>query len=312
MNSLINLNSVRELLQTFDTEEKCRTYLANLRWKDNFKCPHCNSEGKIYQFKDGKHYKCASCKKRFTATTNTIFHGAHIQLRDWFYAIYVFVNHKKGLSSLQMSKDLRVTQKTAWFMLHKIRYAMKHRTGKLTGSVEIDETFVGGKNKNRHYNKKVKHSQGRSTIDKAAIFGFAERGGRVRTIQLGRLKSRGMQLLLAKFVNTSSVIYSDEYRAYNGLNKIFKEHHVVNHASYQYVDGDKTTNTIESFWSHLKRGIVGTYHKTSRKLLHRYCQEFEFRWNMRKEKQDICFETTIAQSFGRKMTYKMAISGLRY
>ncbi len=304
METLVQFKSVLELVRTFDTEEKCREYLKQLRWKDNIECPHCqNSEKKIYEYKNGKMYKCPQCQKQFNVTTNTIFQGTHIGLRNWFYVLYTFVNYKKGYSSIQISKDLGITQKTAWMMLHKIRYAMKDRKGKLSGEVEVDETFIGGKNKNRHYNKRYKHIQGRSLVDKAGIYGFIERGGRVRTIHIRKFHKRGMQLLLRKFIETSSTIYSDEYKAYTGIDKMFKEHRIVNHSAYQYVDGDKTTNTIESFWSHLKRGITGTYHRISKKLIHRYCSEFEYRWNMRRKSVEECFETVITQSFGKRMTW---------
>lgn len=304
MKTLFQFKSVLELVRTFDTVEKCIQYLKQLRWKDTIECPHCqNSEKKIYKYKNGKMYKCSSCQKQFNVTTNTIFQGTHISLKNWFYVLYTFVNHKKGISSIQISKDLGITIKSAWAMLYKIRYAMKDRKGKLSGEVEVDETFIGGKNHNHHYNKRVKNSQGRSLKTKAGIYGFVERDGRVRTIRIRKMYGKGMRLLFAKFVDTSSIIYSDEYKGYRGLNKMFKGHKIVNHGAYQYVDGDKTTNTIETFWSHLKRGIVGTYHSISKKLIHRYCVEFEYRWNMIKKSDEECFETVITQSFGKRMTW---------
>lgn len=312
MKNIIEFRTVRELMQTFDTEQKCKEYLIELRWNGNPECPHCKSSDKIYQYKDGRLYKCSSCKKQFTVTTNMIFHGSHISLRDWFYALYIFLNHKKGISSIQLGKDLGITQKSAWLMTHKIRDAMKDRSGKLFGDIEVDETYVGGKNRNRHANKKVKHSQGRSTKDKTPIYGFVERGGRVRTLQIGRLHGPGMRLLLTKFVDKRSNIYTDEFRVYNGLDRLFNSHNVVNHSAHQYVSGNSTTNTIESFWSHLKRGIIGIYHKTSRKLLYRYCHEFEFRWNTRKENQQTRFELALMQSFGRKLSWKQALINPAY
>lgn len=298
-------------MQTFDTEQKCREYLENLRWSGNIICPHCSSQDRIYKYKESKLYKCSSCKKQFTVTTDTIFHGSHIQLRDWFYAIYIFVNHKKGISSIQLAKDLNITQKSSWFMLHRIRHAMKDRKDKLFGDIEIDETFVGGKNKNRHYNKRIPNAQGRSLKDKCGIFGILERGGRVRTLHLGKLEGKGMRLLLSKIVDKRSRIFSDEFTGYRGLDKMFKSHEIVNHSAYQYVDGDKTTNSIESFWSQLKRGILGVYHKTSKKLLYRYCHEFEFRWNNRRQDQSFRFDVTLSQGFGRRLTWAMALTSPR-
>ena len=302
MDTTFKFNSVRELLRTFDTEEKCRQYLSELRWKGNPRCPHCNHDEKIYTYKDNRLYKCSSCKKQFTVTVGTIFHRTHIDLRDWFYAIYIFVNHKKGVSSIQMSKDLNISKKSAWFLLQRIRQAMKERGGKLSGIVEVDETFVGGKNKNRHYNKKFKNSQGRSLVDKCGIYGFVERNGRVRTIHLRKMKGRGMKLLLRKFVDVNSVIHSDEYKGYIGLDKMFKEHNIVNHGLGQYVIGNSHTNTIESFWSSLKKGITSTYHSVSKQKLFRYCYEFEFRWNTRKLNDNNRFIYLLNNSFCNQLT----------
>jgi transposase-like protein len=206
-----------------------------------------------------------------------------------------------------MSKDLGISKKSAWFLLQRIRQAMRDRKEKLSGIVEIDETFIGGKNKNRHYDKKFKNSQGRSLVDKCGIYGFVERNGRVRTIHLRKMKGRGMRLLLTKFVETNSVIHSDEYRAYIGLDKMFKEHHTVNHGIGKYVDGDNHTNTIESFWSGLKKGITSTYHSVSKHKLFRYCYEFEFRWNTRKENDTQRFNSLLQNSFSNELTWKMAV-----
>lgn len=305
MENLTQFRNVLELVRTFDTEEKCREYLTQIRWNGSPKCPHCNHE-KIYIYKDNKMYKCASCKKQFNVLTKTIFQSTHIDLRDWFYAMYVFVNHKKGESARQMAKDLLITRKSAWFLLQRIRHSMKQRGQKLFGEIEVDETFVGGKNKNRHYNKRVKHSQGRSLADKAGIYGILQRDGRVITIHLGKLKGKGMRLLLTKFVDKDSTIYSDEFKNYNGLDKLFKSHKRVNHGAYQYADGDTYTNTIECFWSHLKRGIVSTYHSVSKHKLFRYCHEFEFRWNTRHESDPDRFNVVLTQSFGRRLTWGIA------
>lgn len=308
---LPKFHNVLELMRTFDTEDKCKDYLISLRWGNNIVCPHCEKSDKVYRFANKYLYKCSCCKKQFSPITKTIFQGTHIDLRNWFYAIYIFVNHRKGLSSVQLSKDLRITQKSAWLMLHKIRLSMKDRKGKFSGEIEVDETYVGGKNKNRHYNKKVKHSQGRSTKDKVAVFGFVEKNGRVRTMQIGKLHWKGMKVMLSHCVDKSSTIYSDEYGAYRGLDKRFKKHEIVNHAAYQYVNGNATTNTMECFWSLLKRGIIGIYHKVSRKLLHRYLPEFEFRWNTRKETSLERFMLTINQGFGRTLTLKELTNNFR-
>lgn len=311
MKDFVQFRNVRELLCTLNTEEKCREYIAELRWKGKPECPHCNHNEKIYQYKDNRLYKCSSCKKQFTVTVGTIFHKTHIDLRDWFYALYVFANHKKGISSRQMAKDLGISLPSAWFLLQRIRQIMRERNGKLIGDVEIDETFIGGKNKNRHWDKKVKGNQGRALIDKAGVYGFVERDGRVRTVHLYKMKKKGMQLILEKFVDKSSSIFSDEFRNYIGLSDRFKEHHVVNHGIGQYVEGENHTNTIESFWSHLKRGLTGVYHSVSKHKLFRYCYEFEFRWNTRKQNDKERFSNILNNSFGTQLTWKMATVRVR-
>ncbi|AZJ34005.1 transposase-like zinc ribbon protein [Tenacibaculum discolor] len=311
MKTLLKFRNIVELIEAFPTDEKCREYLVNLRWGEKSVCPHCNHSDKIYNLKTSNKYKCSSCKKQFTVTTGTIFHQTHVSLVKWFVAFYLFSSHKKGLSSIQLSKDIGVTQKTAWFMLHRIRYAMKDKSFKLFGQVEVDETYVGGKNKNRHFNKKVRNAQGRSTKDKSAIFGFVERGGRVRTIHIKRLSGKGMRALLRHFVEDTSVIYSDEFRVYRGLKDSFEDHFVVNHSANEYVSDHKHTNTIEGFWSQLKRGIFGVYHNTSKHLLYRYCQEFEFRWNTRQLSETERFSKAISQGLDGRMTYAMAIDRSR-
>ncbi|MBX2948251.1 MAG: IS1595 family transposase [Crocinitomicaceae bacterium] len=302
-----NFKSVVELTQTFNTEEKCRKYVAEQRWKGKPCCPYCGYDEKIYILKSNNRYKCKSCKKQFTETVGTIFHGTRISLMSWFYVIYLFGSHKKGISAMQISKDINVTYKTAWFLLHRVRQMMREREGKLSGEVEIDETFVGGKNKNRHWNKRVKGNQGRALIDKSAVYGFVERGGRVRTLHIKKLNGKGMQLLLTKFVTKDSSIYSDEYKNYNGLDNRFKEHNVVNHGRGQYVDGENHTNTIESFWSGLKKGIIAIYHSVSKHKLFRYCYEFEFRWNTRSKSQFECFENLLENSFSQRLTWKKLV-----
>lgn len=313
MKKLAHFRSTREMLNAFNTEEKCREYLAEFFWNGKPVCPYCSHDEKIWCYKNKQLYKCSSCKKQFTVTVGTIFHKTHINLCDWFYAIYLFVNNKKGISARQMAKNLNISIPSAWFLLQRIRQMMRQRDGKLFGEVEIDETFVGGKNKNRHNNKKIPHSQGRSLADKTALYGMVERTGlrRVRIIHLGSLKAKGMRLLLGKVVDKSSDIYSDEYRNYNGLGKVFNNHFKVNHGAGQYVDGNNHTNTIECFWSHLKRGIVGTYHSVSKHKLFRYGYEFEFRWNTRHQSDPERFLTALSQAFGITLNWKEATCGDR-
>lgn len=301
---------ILSLIQKFPTEEKCIDYLESLRWNGHIDCPHCGSDEKIYKFKDNKTYKCAACKRNFTVLKNTIFERTHISLTKWFIAIYLFASHKKGISSHQLARDLDITQPNAWFLLHRIRFAMNNNPDfkkVMNGIIEVDETYVGGKNKNRHWDKKVPNSQGRSLVDKSVIFGILSRENGVITFHPKRLPKRGLQAIIKAKVNYDSIVNTDEYRAYSGLNK-FYVHQVVNHGKYQYANGNFHTNSIEGFWSWLKRSILGIYHSVGKKYLMRYCREMCFRYNLRKKENEGIFETNLFQCFNCRLTYKDLIS----
>jgi Transposase and inactivated derivatives len=278
-------NSLIELVEYFKDEQTCIDYLACKRWDDKPCCPHCGCE-KVYCFSDGQRYKCSKCRKQFTVRIGTIFEYSKISLKKWFIAIYLITSHKKGISSHQLARDLKVTQKTAWFILHRIRYALGQcdLDIQLDNDVEVDETYVGGKNKNRHWDKKVKNSQGRSCKDKTPVFGMVERGGMVVARVVPNVKGSTLKNIIKDTVKETARLMTDEYVGYIGLEKMY-DHYVVNHGRGQYVDGDSYTNTMEGFWSLLKRGVIGIYHSLSRKHLQRYCDEFVFRYNTRKLKE---------------------------
>ncbi|WEK71014.1 MAG: IS1595 family transposase [Candidatus Chryseobacterium colombiense] len=231
---------ILSLIQKFPTEEKCIEYLESIRWNGHIDCPHCGSTEKIYKFKDNRTYKCANCKRNFSVTKNTIFERSHIPLKKWFVAIYLFASHKKGISSHQLARDLDITQPNAWFLLHRIRFAMNNNPDfkrVMNGIIEIDETYVGGKNKNRHWSKRIPNSQGRSLADKSAIFGILSRESGVITFHAKQLPKKGLQAIIKAKVAENAIVNTDEYRAYLGLNKFFT-HKVVNHGAYQYANGD--------------------------------------------------------------------------
>ena len=245
--------SLFSLSKAFPTEESCLTYLEQHFWKNGVVSPF-DPTSKVYNYGNHK-YRCKNTGKNFTVRTNTLFHGSKVSLQKWFMAIWLIANYKKGISSCQLAKEIGVRQATAWHMLHRIRECFFCENDyKLDGEVELDETFVGGKNKNRHKNKKVRHSQGRSFKDKTPVLGMLQRGGKVvcRVV-----KSTSKKHLTAPIL-------------------------IVDHGKGQYVCGDAYTNTIEGFWSGLKRGIIGIYHKVSRKHLCRYVNEFVFRYNTKK------------------------------
>jgi transposase-like protein len=284
---MTQFNNLLEMVDYFKSEKDYIKFLQNARWGNRVVCPHCNHDT-IYTFSDSIRFKCASCKSLFTVKTNSIFADSKISFRKWFIAYYYIVNHKKGISSHQLGRDIKVTQKTAWFMLQRIRSGM---TNGIFNSpigeydvVEIDETFVGGKNKNRHWDKKVKNSQGRSFKDKTPVLGMLERGGKVKVAAISDTKRKSIQPLVKKNVIMGSTVVTDEWWAYRTLYTTY-EHSFVNHGARQYVDGTTHTNTIEGFWSLFKRAIYGIYHSISAKYLQFYVAESAFRYNTRKMSQ---------------------------
>jgi transposase-like protein len=294
--------SFPDMLEMLSDENACRKYLENLLWNGKPVCPHCGSENKDhYELKvNGKFKglrKCKDCRERFTVNIGTMFEGSHIPLRKWFIAIYIFSLHKKGISSYQLASDLGITQKSAWFMLGRIRNAFKpkYMKAKISGSLQADETFVGGKNRNRHGNKKVKESQGRSVKDKTPVFGILETGGNVHTQVVSDTKAKTIKPIIEKMVADGSIIVTDEWGAYNNLSRKFN-HTVVKHNAHQYAINGLHTNGIENFWSHLKRGIFGIYHHVSPEHLHRYCDEFSYRFNSRKATNNEKFNFSLKNS----------------
>lgn len=297
--------SLYDLQRSFDTEEKCILHLEELRWGNIVISPF-DPSSRVYKCKDHK-YKCRNTGKYFTVKTKTLFDNSKIELRKWFYAIWLVTSHKKGISSYQLARDISVTQKTAWFMLQRIRkcFGISDDEPKLNGIVEIDETFVGGKNKNRHFNKKVKNSQGRSFKDKTPVLGMVERGGRLIAQVIADTSRKSITPVVLKSVTLSSTIYTDEWHGYNIVKGIYK-HDFVDHGRKQYVQGDVYTNTMEGFWSILKRGIIGIYHFTSRKHLQRYVDEFVFRYNSRSLTESERFNLFL-HNMEHRLTYKELI-----
>ncbi len=277
--------SLIELVEYFKDEDTCIEYLASKRWEGKPCCPHCGCE-KVYCFSDKKRYKCSSCRKQFTVRVGTIFEDSKISLKKWFIAIYLITSHKKGISSHQLARDLKVTQKSSWFLLHRIRYALGQceLEVELDNTVEVDETYVGGKNKNRHWDKKVRNARGRSTKDKTPVFGMVERGGQVVAMVVPDVKGKTLKEIIKQHIKETATLMTDEYVGYAGLEKIYN-HCIVSHGAGQYVDGDAYTNTMEGFWSLLKRSVVGIYHSLTRKHLQKYVDECVFRYNTRKLKE---------------------------
>lgn len=299
-----NFKSLFDLLQVFPTEESCIDHLHKIRWANGVVSPF-DPTSKVYNYGNGK-YRCKNTGKNFNVKTGTIFCGSKVPLRKWFVAIWLESSHKKGISSVQLSKDISVTQKTAWFMLQRIRECFFcENQSKLDGDVELDETFVGGKNKNRHRNKKVKNSQGRSFKDKTPVLGMLQRGGNVVCRVVRSTSKKHLTAPILKTVKRTSTLYTDEWCGYDTVGKVYARS-IVDHGHGQYVNGDAYTNNIEGFWGIVKRSIIGIYHKTSRKHLHRYMNEYVFRYNTRKMGEEERFNLLLC-NLEYRITYKQLI-----
>ncbi len=267
--------SLIDFQQQFHDESVCLKFLELQRWSKGRFCPHCGSY-ETYKFKDGKLFKCSDCKKQFTVKVGTIFSDSHIPLTKWFYAIYLNTSLKKGISSIQLAKYLGITQKTAWFMLQRIRYGLESsgHGELLSGVVEVDETYIGG----------VKKGRKGAKYDKAIVWGAVERGGNSR---LKHVRTTGVSVLMPeiqKNISPDSVVYSDQYFAYKSLTKRGFKHDSVNHSAQEYARGFVHTNTIEGgVWKHFKKSIEAIYMQVSKKHLQLYCSEFEYRYNTRQK-----------------------------
>jgi transposase-like protein len=287
------------------------TYLESLRWPNGPVCPHCKeSDRRPYPLKSKtrKLYKCAACRKQYTVTVGTIFEGSHIPLNKWLLAFYLLCSSKKGMSAHQLHRMLGVTYKSAWFMAHRIRFAMEQPpfAKPLEGVVEADETYVGGKERNRKRQDKQKKT-GRGT-DKTPVVVLVERGGQARSFRMANVTGDELKGAIRRNVSRESRIMTDSFKSYRGLAKEFAAHEYVSHSDGEYVRGEAHTNTAENYFSILKRGINGTYHHISEVHLPRYLAEFDFRYNNRIGLGVDDAERTrraLAGVVGKRLTYAM-------
>ena len=303
--------SIADLLQAFPDEAACLAHLEQVRWNGVVVSPFF-SESKVYQCasKEGapKRYKCKESGLYFNVKTGTIFEDTKIPLQKWFIAFYILSSHKKGISSHHLAKDIDVTQKTAWFVLHRLRYAFDHPNYKaaMEGTVEVDETYIGGAEKNKHADKKTVGTQGRSTKTKKPVLGMVERGGVVSAQVVDDTTRTTVHEAIEARVVAGSTVMTDEYLSYLVINKVYS-HEIVRHSAKQFVNGMAHTNTMEGFWSLLKRGIDGIYHHVSFKHLQKYCNEFVLRYNSRKFATSQRFYFVLANIKGR-LTYNTLIA----
>jgi transposase-like protein len=296
-----------QLLDFFKDEDTCIKYLEQQRWGNTPACPHC---GVINPYRTNRGFKCRDkqCHKKFTVKVGTIYENSKIPLRTWFAAIYLCTSSKKGISSLQASRQLGITQKTAWFVLHRVREMLRDKAPQmLTKEVQIDETYVGGKEGNKHTNKRTKEKAAGRSESKTPVFGIVETGGKVVVKVTDWVSKKRAKELIDSHVQKGSTMVTDAYAIYAFLSKGTEFTHVmVDHSKGQYVKGGFHTNGIENFWGLLKRGIIGIFHQVSPWHLQRYCDEFAARYNTRKIADNERFDLTLRNSNGR-LKYKTLI-----
>jgi transposase-like protein len=286
--------------------ERCREFLMDLRWPNGkVTCPICGSERVVYMA-SVRRWKCYEKHPvpQFSLKTGTIFEDSPLGLDKWLAALWLLVNCKNGVSSCEIARGIGITQKSAWFMAHRLRFALHHGSfDKLTGEVEVDETFIGGKARNMHVAQRKRRITGTGGKDKTAVMGILQRDGTVRTVVIDNRKRKTLHAEVDKHVEAGSALYSDDLRSYDGLANKYA-HQVIDHA-VKYVDGQVHTNGLENYWSLLKRGIAGTYVSVEPFHLFRYLDEQAYRFNNRKEMGDFDrFKLAASQIVGKRLTWK--------
>lgn len=299
-----HFDSLFQMVEAFPDEQSCTDHLKSILWKNGEYCPYCGHDT-IYHFSDKKTHKCAQCRQRFSIKVGTIFEDTKLPLRKWFIAIWLITSHKKGVSSSQLARDLKITQKSAWFMLHRLRHAARTRSFNrpLDGHVEADESFFGGKEKFKHLDKKIKGASG--AVGKTIVFGVLERQGELRTKPIDHIHEARREVTFS--VKPGATLLTDEFRVYRGLGRRYN-HHTVNHGQNEYVrDETIHVNGIEGVWSLFKRQIYGIHHWVSKKHIGKYLGEMTWRYNRRDIDDGDRMNEFLARVHGR-LTYKILIA----
>ena len=294
----------------FNSNAVCKNAIIESRWAEgDVVCPYCSGHHCVSRT-DGR-FRCKQCRKNFSCLVGTIFENTNLPLIKWFVAMYLISSHKKGISSHQLARDIKVTQSTAWYMLQKIRLLYPQTDEEqFSGTIECDEVYIGGKEKWKHKSMRTPHTQGRSTKTKTPVFGMMERGscvnsnGEVESMTyvhafvVKNTNKATLEPYIERFVEKGSLVITDELNAYNRLEKLGYGHSIVNHGAEEYANGDIFTNSIEGFWSHFRRMITGCYHDVSYKHLLSYLNEAVFRWNTRKMSESRRFAQMFEKSIG--------------
>ena len=300
--------SLYQFFERFPNEEAARLYFERNRWAGEVSCPHCGSLSTA-EVKNHKPmpYRCRDCRQHFSVRTGTVLAESRLPLHKWLMAIYMMTTARKGIPSTQMARELGVTQKSAWFLAQRIRETWMADSDGMGNHVQADETYIGGKEKNKHANKKL-HA-GRGAVGKTAVIGVIDETGEVRAKPISDTTSKTVQGFVVANVPTGAAVVTDEFAGYRGLNSKGYIHHTVNHSAGEYVRHFCIhTNGIESFWALLKRGHYGIYHFMSPKHLHRYVNEFSFRQNTAQDGTMSFIEQTISRMIAPRVTYKGLIN----
>lgn len=313
--SLQTIKTLQEAIEYFSNPKNCLAYIIPLRWKDSeITCPRCGCKNH-YFVETRSLWQCKGCKKQFTVKIGTIMEDSPLPLKTWLAAIWLITNAKNGISSYEVHRSLGITQKSAWFVLQRIRYVMHTGTfEKMSGGIEADETYVGGKARNMHQEKKAEKIQGRGASGKTIVIGLFERGtedkvSRVKANVAKDTKKETLQQNIKENVELGATVYTDENPSYENMNKYL--HETVNHAANEYVRGTASTNGLENFWSLFKRTVKGTYIAVEPFHLFRYIDEQQFRFNERKKTDGERFVEVLSNIIGKRLTYKELIGKLR-